>query len=93
MARWTRLAVLNASVETGLAPVLNHADVEMSRKVAHAFSEGGCHLLEFTQRDDQSPQILTSLSQYVTEPLPNPFSMSKAAQRRRNPPRGGQASE
>ncbi len=71
MARFTRLEVLNAIVETGLVPVFYHGDVEVSKKVAHAVAEGGCHLLEFTNRGDFAPQVFTPLSQYVAQVLPN----------------------
>lgn len=71
MARFSRLEVLNTIVETGLVPVFYHPDVEVAKKVAQAVVEGGCHVLEFTNRGDFAPWVFRDLSQYVAKSIPN----------------------
>ncbi len=71
MARFSRLEVLNTIVETGLVPVFYHPDLEVAKKVAQAVVEGGCHLLEFTNRGDFAPWVFKDLSQYAAQSLPN----------------------
>ena len=60
MAKFTRLEVLNTIVNTGLVPVFYNGDVEVAKKVAWAFSTGGCRLLEFTNRGDFAPEVFGS---------------------------------
>ncbi len=71
MARFSRLEVLNAIVDGGLVPVFYHPDVEVAKKVAQAVVEGGCHVLEFTNRGDFAPWVFRDLSAYVAQSLPN----------------------
>ncbi len=71
MARFSRLQVLNTIVDTGLVPVFYHPDVEVAKKVAQAVVEGGCHVLEFTNRGDFAPWVFRDLSAYVAQSLPN----------------------
>lgn len=71
MARFARLDVLNTIVNTGLAPVFHHGDVEMTRKVAWAIASGGGRLLEFTNRSDFAPEVFKELSQYAQRELPD----------------------
>ena len=60
MARFARLEVLNTIVQTGLVPVFYHPDVEVALKVAAAVADGGCRLLEFTNRGDFAPRYSAS---------------------------------
>ncbi len=71
MARFTRLEVLNTIIDTGLVPVFYHGDVEVTKKVAHAISAGGCRLLEFTNRGDFAPEVFKELSRYCQRELPD----------------------
>lgn len=65
MARFSRLEVLNAIVETGLVPVFYHSDVEVAKKIADAVAAGGARLLEFTNRGDFAPFVFSELSKYL----------------------------
>ena len=65
MARFTRLEVLNAIVETGLVPVFYHRDVEVA-----ACAAGGARLVEFTNRGDFAPLVFTELAQFVAKANP-----------------------
>jgi 2-dehydro-3-deoxyphosphogluconate aldolase/(4S)-4-hydroxy-2-oxoglutarate aldolase len=64
MARFDRMAVLNAMFETGLVPVFYNPDVEVARKVLHACADGGARLLEFTNRGDRAIEVFTELARY-----------------------------
>ena len=71
MARFLRLDVLNAMVETGLIPVFYHPDLEVTKKVVEACAAGGCRLFEFTNRGDFAPQVFSELSQYLAKTKSN----------------------
>ncbi len=70
MARYTRLQVLNAMVETGLVPVFYHADVETACQVARAVSAGGARFLEFTNRGDHAFEVYTELDKFCRKEVP-----------------------
>lgn len=70
MARYTRLQVLNTIIDTGLVPVFYDPDVEVAKKVARACLEGGCRLLEFTNRGDHASEVFSALETYSRKELP-----------------------
>lgn len=70
MARFSRLEVLNAIVETGLVPVFYHSDVAVAKKIAQAVAAGGARVVEFTNRGDFAPIVFTELSQYLANENP-----------------------
>jgi len=70
VARFTRLEVLNAIVETGLVPVFYHRDVEVAKKVVAACAAGGARLVEFTNRGDFAPLVFTELAQHIAKSNP-----------------------
>lgn len=57
-------------VATGLVPVFYSADVEVAKRVAKACAEGGCPVLEFTNRGDHAWEVFTELEQYCRRELP-----------------------
>jgi len=65
MARFSRLDVLNAMVDTGLVPVFYHADVEVAKQVVQACAAGGAKVIEFTNRGDFAPEVFKELARYV----------------------------
>jgi 2-dehydro-3-deoxyphosphogluconate aldolase/(4S)-4-hydroxy-2-oxoglutarate aldolase len=71
MARFTRLEVLNTIVDSGLIPVFYHSDVEVARRVAKAIADGGCRLLEFTNRGDFAPEVFRELARYCSREAPD----------------------
>ena len=71
MARFSRLQVLNAIVDTGLIPVFYHDDVEVVKKVAEACAAGGSRVVEFTNRGDFAPWVFTELSRYLAKSNPS----------------------
>jgi len=71
MARFARLKVLNTMVETGMVPVFYHPDLEVAKKVAAAVAEGGCPLLEFTNRGDHAWEVFSELERFCAREVPN----------------------
>jgi 2-dehydro-3-deoxyphosphogluconate aldolase / (4S)-4-hydroxy-2-oxoglutarate aldolase len=70
MARYTRLQVLNAIMETGTAPVFYRTDIEVARRVAGACASGGYPLPDFTNRGDHAWEVFTELEQYCAREAP-----------------------
>ncbi len=70
MARFTRLEVLNAIVETGLVPVFYHPDLPVAKKIAEACAAGGARALEFTNRGDFAPFVFKELAEYLAQANP-----------------------
>ena len=70
MARFDRLTVLNAMLETGLVPVFYQAEVEVAKKIVAACAEGGARAVEFTNRGDRAWNVFTELCGYVEQAHP-----------------------
>lgn len=70
MARFKRLEVLNAMVETGLVPVFYHADPGIAKQVAEAVHDGGARVLEFTNRGDFAYQVFAELVKWCEKEIP-----------------------
>ena len=70
MARYDRMTVLNAMLETGLVPVFYNADLEVAKQVATACAEGGARILEFTNRGDRAVNVFTELVAWCEAELP-----------------------
>ena len=71
MARFRRLDVLQAMMESGLVPVFYHKDLETAKKVARAVADGGVKVLEFTNRGDFACQIFSALIQWCESEIPD----------------------
>lgn len=70
MARFKRMEVLNAIIETGLVPVFYNADVEVAKNVVKACAAGGARVVEFTNRGDFAPEVFKELSRFVNREMP-----------------------
>jgi 2-dehydro-3-deoxyphosphogluconate aldolase/(4S)-4-hydroxy-2-oxoglutarate aldolase len=70
MARFKRLEVLNAMVETGLVPVFYEADVEKAKAIVRACAEGGARAIEFTNRGDQAFLVFAELVRHFAKERP-----------------------
>jgi 2-dehydro-3-deoxyphosphogluconate aldolase/(4S)-4-hydroxy-2-oxoglutarate aldolase len=70
MARFKRLQVLNTMIKTGLVPVFYSADLEVAKAVAGACVEGGCPVLEFTNRGDHAWEVFSALETYCAKAHP-----------------------
>jgi len=71
MARFARMTVLNAIIETGLVPVFYHPEPEVVLKVADACSRGGARLFEFTNRGDFAPQVFAEAARALSKSHPD----------------------
>ncbi|MDR1644767.1 MAG: bifunctional 4-hydroxy-2-oxoglutarate aldolase/2-dehydro-3-deoxy-phosphogluconate aldolase [Tannerellaceae bacterium] len=70
MARFNKIHVLSAMLDTGMVPVFYHQDAEIAKKVVSACYEGGVRAFEFTNRGDFAQEVFGALSKYVTEACP-----------------------
>ncbi|OGF45494.1 MAG: bifunctional 4-hydroxy-2-oxoglutarate aldolase/2-dehydro-3-deoxy-phosphogluconate aldolase [Candidatus Firestonebacteria bacterium RIFOXYC2_FULL_39_67] len=70
MAKYKRIQVNNAIMESGLVPVFFNKDLEVAKKVAKAVAEGGSKVLEFTNRGEFAYQIFGELVKYCEKEIP-----------------------
>ena len=70
MARFKRLDVLQAMVQSGLVPVFYHQDIEVAKKIAEAIARGGARVLEFTNRGEFAYTVFSELVQWGRQKLP-----------------------
>jgi 2-dehydro-3-deoxyphosphogluconate aldolase/(4S)-4-hydroxy-2-oxoglutarate aldolase len=70
MARFDRLTVLNAIVETGLVPVFYNGDLGVSKQIAAACAAGGAKVVEFTNRGDRAWNVFTQLVEWAEKAQP-----------------------
>ncbi len=66
MARFSRLTVLNTTIETGLVPVFYNADVDVATRVVKACADGEAKVVEFTNRGDLAPEVFKQLLQFAS---------------------------
>ncbi|MEW6334824.1 MAG: bifunctional 4-hydroxy-2-oxoglutarate aldolase/2-dehydro-3-deoxy-phosphogluconate aldolase [Thermodesulfobacteriota bacterium] len=71
MARFRRLEVLQAMIDSGLVPVFYHQDTETVKKVAGACADGGVKVLEFTNRGDFAHQVFAELIRWCEKEIPD----------------------
>jgi 2-dehydro-3-deoxyphosphogluconate aldolase/(4S)-4-hydroxy-2-oxoglutarate aldolase len=70
MARFARLEVLTAMIETGLVPVFGHGDVQTSKHIVEACAAGGARCIEFTNRRDFAPFVFKELCEQIAKSHP-----------------------
>ncbi len=70
MARFARLQVLNAMVDTGLIPVFYNDDVECAKQIVDACAAGGARCVEFTNRGDFAPFVFQELARSISRTHP-----------------------
>ena len=70
MAKYTKLQVMQAIVETGMVPVFYHADAEIAKQVLKACYAGGVRAFEFTNRGDFAQEVFGELVKYAVKELP-----------------------
>ena len=61
MARFSRIEVYRAMMDTGIVPVFYHADTEIAKQVVKACYEGGIRVFEFTNRGDFAQDVFAEL--------------------------------
>jgi 2-dehydro-3-deoxyphosphogluconate aldolase/(4S)-4-hydroxy-2-oxoglutarate aldolase len=70
MARFNKLQVLGAMLDTGMIPVYYHKDVEIAKQVVKACYNGGVRAFEFTNRGDFAQEVFGELSKFVARDCP-----------------------
>lgn len=67
MAKYLRLQVFNTVIEGGLVPLFYHDNPEVAVEILKAVVEGGCRVLEFTNRGEKALPVFIRLAQAVEE--------------------------
>lgn len=70
MATYTKLQVLNTVEKQGMITLFYHPDIELSKEVLLACYQGGCRLIEFTNRGDFAHEVFGALVKYSRIHLP-----------------------
>ena len=70
MARFSRLEVLNTTIDIGLVPVFYHHDAKVAKKIVLACTAGGAKVVEFTNRGDMAYEVFTKLVQHFAQTDP-----------------------
>ncbi len=70
MAKHSRLHVLNQLKALGLVPLFFNQDAEVAWNLVQACAEGGCPLVEFTNRGDRAIEVFRHLAELRDEKRP-----------------------
>ena len=70
MARFNKLQVLGAIVDTGMVPVYYNKDAETAKNILKACYAGGVRAFEFTNRGDFAQEVFAELSKFATKECP-----------------------
>lgn len=69
MAKYSRIAVVQAMKKTGIVPVFYHADLEICKNILKASYEAGVRVFEFTNRGDFAHEVFGELNKYAQKNL------------------------
>ena len=70
MARFRRMETLNTILDGGLVPVFYNPDVGVAKQIVDAAAEGGCRVVEMTNRGDRAYLVFKELEEYIVENRP-----------------------
>jgi len=70
MARFNKLQVLDAIVQTGIIPVYYNKDTEIAKNVLKACYSGGIRVFEFTNRGDFANEVFAELVKFAAKECP-----------------------
>lgn len=70
MAKFSRLEVYQAMINTGMVPVFYHADTEVAKQVVKACYKGGIRVFEFTNRGDFAHEVFAKLLKWTDKICP-----------------------
>jgi 2-dehydro-3-deoxyphosphogluconate aldolase/(4S)-4-hydroxy-2-oxoglutarate aldolase len=71
MASFSRLDVLNTTLELGLVPIFYHRDVQVAKNVVAACAAAGSRVVEFTNRGDFALHVFGEVSQHFSQVDPS----------------------
>jgi 2-dehydro-3-deoxyphosphogluconate aldolase/(4S)-4-hydroxy-2-oxoglutarate aldolase len=67
MAKYSRIKVIDTILDSGLIPVFNNTDLQVSIKIIDACIEGGAKVVEFTNRTDFSHETFGLLIKHYEQ--------------------------
>lgn len=70
MAKFSKIEVCQAMIDTGIVPVFYHADAETAKQVVKACYEGGIRVFEFTNRGDFAHEVFAELVKWTRKECP-----------------------
>ena len=70
MAKFSKIQVLGAMINTGMVPVYYNKDVETAKQVVKACYEGGVRAFEFTNRGDFAHEVFAELVKFAAKDCP-----------------------
>jgi 2-dehydro-3-deoxyphosphogluconate aldolase/(4S)-4-hydroxy-2-oxoglutarate aldolase len=70
MSKFTRLAVLQVFIDTGVVPLFYHKDAETVKKVVKACYDGGARVFEFTNRGDFAHEVFSEVNKWAYSECP-----------------------
>lgn len=70
MARFLRIDVYQAMLDTGIIPVFYHSDLETAKNVVKACYDGGIKVFEFTNRGDFAHEVFSELNKWAAIECP-----------------------
>lgn len=71
MAKFSRLAVYNAMLDSGMVGLFYQADLAVAQQIVGALVDGGCRVIEFTNRGDFAIEVFSPLVKYCAEKHPD----------------------
>ena len=71
MAKHRRMHVLNTMKSLGMVPLFYYPDSEVASRLMIACAEGGCPIVEFTNRGDRALEIFRKLAELRDEKYPD----------------------
>jgi 2-dehydro-3-deoxyphosphogluconate aldolase/(4S)-4-hydroxy-2-oxoglutarate aldolase len=71
MARFDRLTVFNAMLDTGLVPIFYHDGLAVAEEIVSACAEGGARVVEFTNRGDRALNVFAELVAHFESATPS----------------------
>lgn len=71
MARFSKIQVNQAIVQTGIIPVFYHHDIEIVKQVVKACYSGGIRIFEFTNRGDFAHEVFSGLTRWCSQECPH----------------------
>ena len=70
MAKYNKIQVLSAMMETGIVPVYYNGDLEVSKNVLKACYEGGIRAFEFANRGDFAHEVFEEVVKFAAVECP-----------------------
>lgn len=70
MAKFSRIEVYQAMINTGIVPVFYHPDIEVAKQVVKACYKGGIRVFEFTNRGDFAQEVFGELQKWTNKECP-----------------------